>query len=171
MSAQRKPKAASESPATGGKVDMVAQSAAIWGAISKVAGKEFSREHLPGGVNHTIDIHIAARVDGGQVWQQDFTAMMSVGFDSERASSSACDQGKLLALLLAKLNTVTREKFLRETIENFAANGNELPEAPAEVVEDCDRLLSGLRSQKQTSVKGSVSVKHLPAAQRLAIFG
>lgn len=138
------------------------RTAAVWAALSKIAAKEFLREQLAGGASHTVDLSIVAAVDGKKGFKEHFTAMLTVGHDSQRGSSQACDPARVIALALELVPKTKRQAFLDELPAQFAARENELPDVSAELQEQCEKLLEKLRSHTSITIKGSVSVKHLP---------
>ena len=103
--------------------------------------------------------------------------LLSVGEDTTAASSIVPQSEQLLALVLAKLNTATREKLLRELPDEFIRAGNQMPETELSVVDDARELLARLRRTVTRSRRGSVSstfdVKVIPAfvLSRLSVAG
>jgi hypothetical protein len=138
------------------------RTAAVWAALSKIAGKEFLREQLPAASAHTIDLSITAAVDGKPGFQQHYTAMLTVCADGTRGSSQACEPARVIALLLDLVPKTKRETFLAELPAQFAAGDNALPDAPPALQEQAEKLLEKLRAHSTITIKGAVSVKHLP---------
>ncbi len=68
--------------------------------------------------------------------------ILAVGEDTEAASSVTPQPDQLLAFVLGKLNTATREKLLRELPEEFAANGNDMPETDDSLVDAVHDMLA-----------------------------
>jgi hypothetical protein len=82
---------------------------------------------------------------------------LTVGHDSETASTVTPGADVLLGLVLAKLNTATRESILRELPADFAAAGAEYPEVPEAIVEATEALTASLRRKVSQHRRGSVS--------------
>jgi hypothetical protein len=100
-----------------------------------------------------------------------------VGEDSVTASSVTPQADQLLALVLAKLNTATREKLLHELPAEFAANGNEMPATDESLVEAVREMLTKLRRRvtrpRRGSVRGSFDLAAVPSIvlQKLSVVG
>jgi hypothetical protein len=136
--------------------------AAAWHAIAKAADKPATatRAGLPAGTSHDIDLRIVATIDDTQQIEIEASGTLSVGHDSVRASSSTPDADRLLATVLAKLNRQTREAILRDVPEEFAANGNQLPELPEEAIAAAKAFHQRLRAKVEQKVKGTVRFAH-----------
>lgn len=139
----------------------VTTEAIVWAAVGIIGKKEFRREEIGLGP-HKVDLSIDALVDGKKKFQADFTALLTVGVDYERSTSSACDTDHLVGLLLAKFSEKDREKLLTELPAQFVKLKNKLPPVDANIVESAKLLLSKLRSHSKQTAKGSVSGKYLP---------
>lgn len=135
--------------------------AIAWAAADKIAGKEFRREQL-GECSHRVDLSIVAMIDDKHEFAGAFTALLTIGADTTRSTSSACDLNQLVGFLLSKFNESTREKLLRDLPSEFAKRGNALPDVEPAIVETAKQLLSKLRCQTQSTAKGAVAVKYLP---------
>ncbi len=134
-------------------------SAIAWHALLKTADKEAVRDDLEAGETHRIDLAVSGSIDG-ESFEQSISAILSVGHDSQRASSATPDVNCIVAAILAKLNTATREAILRDLPEQFAAAGCTLPDVPAGITEAATAMLVRLRAKKTTNVRGSVSCKY-----------
>ena len=155
--------------------NLVALRAAAWATLCKIGEKESSRDDIPDGLSGKVELLIAARING-KVIQETFDATINVGHSSQRASSVNPQPAALLALVLSKLNTATREKILNELPADFVANGNAIPEVAKDLTDAADNLLSKLRASKPQTVRGNVSVKHIKSdkgddSNPLKIFG
>lgn len=133
-------------------------SAVAWHALLKTADKQAIRADLPAGSHHTVNLAISGDVDG-EPFDQSFSAILSVGVDSTRATSATPSLEKIVGAILGKLNERTREAILRDLPEDFAANGCDLPEVPEAIAEKASAMLSRLRAKKSVDVRGSVSCK------------
>jgi hypothetical protein len=134
-------------------------SAIAWHALLKTADKEAVRDDLSAGVSHTIDLAVSGSIDG-ESFEQHISAVLSVGHDSQRATSATPALDHIIGAILAKLNTATREAILRDLPEQFAAAGCQLPEVPAAIAEKATAMLVRLRAKKSVDVRGSVSCKY-----------
>ena len=83
--------------------------------------------------------------------------LLSVGEDSEAASAIVPQADQLLAVLLAKLNSATRDKLLRELPDEFVRAGNQMPETELSRVDDARELLSRLRRTVTRTRRGAVT--------------
>ncbi len=153
--------------------DLVALRAAAYTTLAKIADKEISRDDIPDGFSGKVELLIAARING-KIIQEVFDSTISVGHASQRASTVTPQPAALLALVLSKLNTATREKILNELPADFVANGNAMPEPSPELTAEAEGLLAKLRANKPQTVRGNVSVKHVKGDEPkkpLKIFG
>lgn len=139
-----------------------ALSAITYAALAYAAGKEGDRDALDAGASHVFDLQISGTVDGLPV-DRSLAGRLSVGRDSERASSATPNLPQVVAWILGKLNAATREAIVRDLPAEFAANGSALPEVPCGMVEAADALLGKLRATKRTKVRGSVVVEYATA--------
>ena len=144
------------------------QRSAVWHALAKTAAGEADRAALTAGAGYTVSVQLRAQVHtrgaGGEAiapaaGEVSLFADVTVGFDSTRASSSGPRADELLAVVLAKLNTATRERILRDLPDEFAANGNELPAVAPALIEQCGAMLKRLRGKVSQTVRGAVSVR------------
>ena len=83
--------------------------------------------------------------------------LLSVGEDSLAASAIVPQADQLLAVLLAKLNSATRDKLLRELPDEFVRAGNQMPETELSRVDDARELLSRLRRSVTRTRRGAVT--------------
>ncbi len=103
--------------------------------------------------------------------------VLTVGEDSVTASSVTPQTDELLAHILGKLNTATRDKLLRELPQEFAANGNEMPKADESLIDAVHDMLQKLRRKvtrpRRGSVKGTFDIKAVPALvmSKLSVVG
>jgi hypothetical protein len=103
--------------------------------------------------------------------------VLTVGEDTMTASSVTPQPDQLLAHILSKLNTATREKLLRELPEEFVANGNEMPATSDSLVEAAGEMLAKLRRRvtrpRRGSVSGKFDVTTVPSLvlQKLSVVG
>ena len=103
--------------------------------------------------------------------------VLTVGEDTVTASSVTPQSDQLLALVLAKLNTATREKLLRELPQDFVDNGSEMPPTDEGLVEAVREMLTKLRRRvtrpRRGSVSGSFDIAAVPSIvlQKLSVVG
>ena len=108
-----------------------------------VLGRTADRDALPSG-DHEIDMTLRV------------TGTLHVGADSVTAKTCTPDQSDLLAAILAKLNTVTREQILRELPEEFAGAGNRFQVPNPAIARDVKRMLQRLRRKVAQPRRGDV---------------
>lgn len=143
----------------------------VFATAGKIIEKEMVRDEIVDGSNHKVELMIAARIDGQHVFSRQYEADFSVGHTSERASGQNPNVAKLLACVLSKLNTQTREALLRDLPQEFAANGGEFPPVDESISAAADGMLKQMRAaMPKTKVRGAISVKHNPPAHPLTVF-
>lgn len=133
--------------------------AVLWSALGKVASKEGDRDALTGGSRHCVQLEVVGTVDQ-QPLQYDIDAVLNIGHDQQKASSTTPDQAKLVANILAKLNPATRNKILRELPERFAEAGGKLPEVSEELLAASTQMLQRLRAKKTVISRGPVRCEY-----------
>jgi len=143
------------------------RAAAIWAAVGAVAAKEGKRDDLIDGISSAVCARITGTVDGLEFTPIEVQSVLTVGHESERASSSLPQQAHLLAIVFSKLNVATRKAAMRVITEEFAASG-EYPEVAEAVEAEVEDFLSGLRQSKKQIVRGAVKVSHLLQQQQVA---
>lgn len=141
-------------------------SAVALAVLSKIAGNESFRDSLEAGSAHVCNLTISGDVDGLPLAPCQVKSTLTIGHDSQRASSSNPPLATLIGNILAKLNKATRDAVLRDLPADYTANGNELPAVDAEIEAATDAMLKTLRASKQTSVRGSVACKYSLEAKR-----
>ncbi len=142
-----------------GKPNLVGLRAAVFAALGKVAEDEGDRDELADGSAHRFSLTISGEIDG-HGFGQSFAGALTVGHASQRASSTGPNQDHLLAYVLGKLNSATREKILRDTAAEFAAAGNELPTVDEAEISAARDFRAGLRQKVSQQVRGSVRVEY-----------
>ena len=134
------------------------QMAVLWAALEKTAAKEARRDELVAGASHELHVSLAGTIDGETVGQI-VRATLSVGHDSQKASSAAPKPAEVIACVLDKLNEATREAILSGLPKQFAAAG-QLPDVPASLVKAASRLLGQLRNSEQITQRGAVACRY-----------
>lgn len=128
--------------------------------LAKMAGNEPWRDELAAGSAHTAELTVTGKVDNQPIEPVAIKSILTIGHDSQRASSSGPDTAELVGCILMKLNEATRNSILRELPAIYAEQGCELPVVPREIAAATDAMLKSLRSKKQIDVRGSVSCKY-----------
>lgn len=166
--ARKSNRSAATTPAT---PDLLATRAAMFAFLGKLAADEGERDDMSDGQHSEVTLSIVAEVDGKRCHYA-FAGTVDVGHASTRASSVGPNQDELLALVLAKLNTVTRDKLCRDLADEFAAAGGKLPAVDSAIVDQAAKLKADLRQKVDQPVRGSVRVKYAAAQQpSFAIVG
>jgi hypothetical protein len=138
--------------------NLVGLHAAVFAALGKVAEDEGDRDELADGAAHRFSLTISGDIDG-HAFGQTFAGGLTVGHASNRASSTGPNQDHLLAYVLGKLNSATREKILRDTAAEFAAAG-ELPAVADANITAARDFRASLRQKVTQHVRGSVRVEY-----------
>ena len=81
---------------------------------------------------------------------------LTVGHDSTTSATVTPSATELLALVLGKLNTATRESILRELPDDFAAAGGKMPDLEPSLVEAAGELCKALRQKVDQPRRGAV---------------
>lgn len=149
---------ATQAAAGGERPNLIELRAAVFAALGKIAGDEGERDDLTDGSAHTFELTVSGQIDGSQ-FNQSFAGGLTVGHASERASSVGPDQDHLLAYVLSKLNTATREAIYRDT-----AAGGQLPAVDDAAIEAAKSFRAGLRQKVSQHVRGSVRVEYAAIA-------
>ncbi len=135
--------------------------AALFHALLKSAEKEAVRADLTGGSAYVIAVRIAGTVDGLKV-SHTLAGRLTVGADYTRSASATPSIDRVVAAILGKLNTKTREAVMRDLVAEFTANSGELPDAGSGVAEEAAQFLSRLRATKSVDARGPVSFRPGP---------
>jgi len=155
MTATHKPPTETQPAQQPAQLAIEERAAAVAAALAKFAKAHTDRDAMPDGAAYDVDIAMAATVNG-QPLAAEVTADVTVGHAQTRASSVGPDQNHVIAAILAKLNTRTRNKILHDLPAEFAAAG-ELPEVDPEAIEDVKAFRKALRAEVSQDVKGSVT--------------
>lgn len=143
-----------------------------WASLAKAADKETDRDELPAGSVGSVDLTITGTVQG-KPFCRHIVGVLSVGHDQTRASTVTPDQPRLVARILSKLNTTTREKILNDLPQEFADHGGRLPDVPEPLVRSVQGMLKRLRAQKSSFARGPLrflfTSKQEPLGPRLFV--
>jgi hypothetical protein len=142
--------------------------AVAWHALLKTADREAVRDDLSAGTAHTIDLAVSGTVDGEEFFEH-IVGQLSVGHDSQRASSANPPLDKLIGYILSQLNESHRNAILRLPAL-YAEQGCELPEVSPAIAAETDAFLKKFRAAKTAKVRGSVSFKRCPVDSDSAAF-
>ena len=123
-----------------------ATAAVAWFSLLKTAEKEAVRDDLKAGSSHTIDLVVSGSVDG-HFFDEHVAGQLSVGHDSQRASSSNPPLDKLIGYILSQLNETHRAAILRLPAL-YVAQGCELPEVSPAIAAETDAFLKKFRAAK-----------------------
>lgn len=148
--------------------NLVGLRAAVFAALGKVAEDEGDRDELADGAAHRFSLTISGDIDG-HGFGQSFAGGLTVGHASNRASSTGPNQDHLLAYVLGKLNSATREKILRDTAAEFAAAG-ELPAVADTDIAAARDFRASLRQKVSQYVRGSVRVEYAAVGETALRF-
>ena len=135
---------------------MAERAAVVAAALGKFAARHTDRDAMPDDAEYNVDIAIAAKVDG-EPYTAEIAAGVHVGRLSTRASSVGHSQDHLIAAILAKLNTTTRDKVLRDLPDEFERVGG-LPPVTDEALAAVEAFRKRLRAKVSQQVRGSVKV-------------
>jgi hypothetical protein len=131
-------------------------SPSLWHALAVAARKPAAncRDGLAPGVYEVCE---TVRVVG----------TLSVGHDADTAATVTPGADVLLGLVLAKLNSTTRQAILRELPADFAAAGADYPAVPDEIVAEAEALTAQLRRKvtqhRRGAVTGDLTAELVPA--------
>lgn len=125
-----------------------------WCALSKVATKEYSRDHLKPG-SEEVKGRFLGKVNGEAV-SLPVAGVLQVAEDSTRSTSSHPDHAHVLALFLALVPKPRRAALLAKLPKQFTKNKGELPAADAGLLTEAGQLLKSLRSRTTVPKKGDV---------------
>ena len=139
--------------------DFFPLSSVIWAAMEKIGSKQMKSENLAEGSKHEIQLKVSGTVDG-QSFEQSISSIVAIGHEQVRASSVNPQVPELLAYLLGKLNTATRNKILTDVPTDFRNNDNRLPEPCPVLLDDARQMLKTLRQTKTVTARGTVRCEY-----------
>ena len=125
----------------------------VWAALEKIGGKQKDREAIEPDSTHDVCLTLSGTVNG-EPFEQQLSSILQVGSDLRKATSTTPELPTLVAVILSKLNRVTREKLLNEIPDEFRENNQRLPNCNEDFVDQATRMLQRLRAEKQIQVKG-----------------
>ena len=131
----------------------------VWAAIEKIGAKQKKPKMLVEGSHHVVQMNLSGEVDE-MPFDQDVSSIVIVGHQQKRTSSVNPQIAELIALILGKLNSATRNKILNDLPAEFQENDNRLPVANAALVEEVKQMLRKLRETKTVTVNPAVRCVH-----------
>lgn len=137
------------------KVELIA---AVLGQIGKISAKWFERDDLQDGASYEV-VGTCHGTVNGHCFALPIDGTLTVGHESVSATSATPKQANIVAAILSKLNTVTREKVVQDLLSEYRETQDIV--ASEHMVEMAEMLLAGIRSQKQIVKRGDVRV-HTP---------
>lgn len=123
-------------------------------ALKYHASKYAVRDDLPDGfeTDCVIDVHATF---GKQIVQETIAGRLSVGHDSQSASTSKADDAHVVAWLLDQLTQSDQQDLMKRLLSHKKLHG-ELPEVGKAAKENAKLLLNGLRDQVTVTRRGTV---------------
>jgi len=118
------------------------------------------REDLSPGMTTPIQATIRGTV-GSTAVEESIDGVLTVGHDSEAASSSGAPAEQVTAVLLDQLPEARRQLVLRSLPDKYRKE-QRLPEVPKERLEEARQFLKQLRSTRTVTRRGTV--RFAPAA-------
>lgn len=143
------------------KVQAAALRQVLLAAVTKYADKEYERDQLAEGSKHELALAISGTI-GGKAIDDQFAGTLTVGFDQETASSSACKSEQLVAWILDRyVDAAAQQRLFDELPTLFDKHGG-VPVADLEpgLVERCDTLCKKLRAKTTITRKGNVTLNY-----------
>ena len=131
----------------------------VWAALEKIGGKEKKPALLAAGAQHDVHLKLAGTVDG-QSFEQSIHSIVSIGHAQQRASSVNPQVPELIAYILGKLNTATRNRILADIPTEFQENDHQLPDAGPVLVDEAKHLLQQLRQTKTVTARGAIRCQY-----------
>lgn len=132
-----------------------------WAAMEKIGKKELDPKALSQGTSHTVSLQIAGLIDE-QPFTETIESIISVGHEQQKTSSVNPQVAELIAWILSKLNSATRDRILSDLPEEFATHG--MPESSPSFVDDVNHMLLQLRQVKTVTARGPIRCEY-------ALFG
>jgi hypothetical protein len=127
----------------------------VWAVLGKIGNKQLKPQELSQGSSHKVVLHVHGTVDGRH-FEQSIDSVLTVGFEQKKTSSVNPQVPQLLALILSKLNTATRNRIPADIPTEFAANENVLPKPDDSLVNEVEQMLLKLRRQKTVQARGPI---------------
>jgi hypothetical protein len=138
---------------------MFGLNAAVWGALSKAAEKQFEREALEDGARHVVSLDAVGTVDGVR-FALDLDCVLTVGHGGVRSASLGVQPLHQLAYVFELLELAYGADAVADVVRDVRAKFAECGSIPAsgrflEIAEDFDK---SLRVAKRVEYSGAVKV-------------
>lgn len=127
----------------------------VWAAMEKVGQKKLKPKMLKEDSRHLVALRVEGEVDGIP-FRQCLTSIVSIGQEQEKSSSVTPQVPILVAYILSKLNSATRDRLLSDIPEDFLENDNQLPDVDAGVLDEAKQMLKKLRNSKTVTARGPI---------------
>ena len=131
----------------------------VWAALEKIGSKEKKADMLAEGAKHDVQLKLAGTVDG-QAFEQSIHSIVAIGHQQQRASSVNPQVPELIAYILSKLNTATRNRILTDIPAEFLENDCQLPDAGPVLLDEAKHLLQQLRRTKSVTARASIRCEY-----------
>lgn len=137
-------------------------SSILWTALGYLAKKRSNRELLD--PETRVDVIIEGKVGRSKICEH-VVGVLRVAPDSQRASTSACDNVHLVGLLLAAMPSEEARARFKKSVAEFHAENKRLPDLPKnaegegfdEWLKSTKEFMSLLRSHEMTNVAGAIT--------------
>jgi hypothetical protein len=127
----------------------------VWAAMEKVGHKQLKPKMLAEGSRHLVALRVEGEVDGVP-FRQKLTSVVTIGHEQEKTSSVNPQVPELVAYILSKLNSATRDRLLSNIPNEFVENGNQLPKPSLVLVDEAKQMLKQLRETKTVTARGPI---------------
>lgn len=135
-------------------------------AIAKTADKWSDRDELADGAAYRVACDVTGTVNDVP-FRLPIATTLTVGHEQMRASSVTPGVPNIIAAILGKLNTRTRESVVQQILDEYAASGD--ISCDDHMLEMVDIFLAGLRQQKMTVARGPVKANPATKAAEIAV--
>ena len=96
----------------------------------------------------------------GEPFDESVNSVLSIGHRQTRSSSVNPQVPQLIAWILGKLNSATRNRILLDLPVEFVDNQNQMPEPNLVLVSEVEHMLKQLRKTKTVEARGSVRCEY-----------
>jgi len=131
----------------------------VWAAMGKVGQKQLKPKMLAEGSRHLVALRVEGEVDGVP-FRQKLTSVVTIGHEQEKSSSVTPQVPELVAYILSKLNSATRDRLLNDIPKEFVECGNRLPTPSPVLVDEAKHMLKKLRETKTVVARGAIRCEY-----------
>jgi len=131
----------------------------LWAAMQKIGQKELDSGKLPESTSHSVNLQIRGTIDGRPI-SESIESMVSIGESQTKSSSVNPQMPELVAWILSKLNSATRERILADLPEEFVELGG-MPESSDALVDKSNALLKQLRQTRTVNARGPIRCQYV----------